>query len=376
MTRAFLACLLLALVAPAARADDPLPALLHQALEAARAKHHIPGIAALVQAHGVVATDAVGVRAQGHPEPVTVDDEWHIGSDTKAFTATLIARLAERKVFSLDDTLPVLLPDLAARMDPAFRTVTLAQLLSHTGGLPALTDGKDLAAFMEVIRGAGDVRGQRAAVARHFLTRPPATKPGEFVYSNIDYMIAGAIAEAHTGKSWEELVRAEIFAPLGITHAGFGAPGTPGKFDQPHGHRATPNGLVALDPGDPGADNPPALGPAGTIHISLADWARFARDQLEGEHGRGKLLTPADYRRIHTPVSGYYALGWGAAVDKNGVPTQITHNGSNGYWLAEVRIFPAADSLLLVTLNAGGDKAEAALKEIDEALRPPMTGRR
>jgi CubicO group peptidase (beta-lactamase class C family) len=360
---------LLAIAPLANAADDSLAAFVRRTLEAAREKHPVPAIAALVEVRGTLASEAVGIRAQGHTEPATVEDRWQIGSDTKAFTATMIMRLAERDVLSLDDTLAKLLPDMAATMDPAYRKVTLAQLLSHTAGLPPLTDGRDLPAFMEVIRGAGDVRGERAAAARHYLALPPASKVGDFAYSNLGYIVAGAIAEARTGKSWEELLREEVFAPLGIVHAGFGPPGTSARIDEPRGHRPVAGRLVALDPADPQSDNPRALGPAGTMNITLAGWARFARDQMEGARGHGKLLSAAGYRRLQTPVTGNYALGWGAKLDAAGMPVILAHTGSNGYWLADIRIQPADGLVELVAMNAGDAGAQKALEEIQGAFR-------
>ena len=369
MAAALLLAFLLLATATAARGDDTLAPFVRRVLETARERHHVPGIAALVQAGGATATAAVGVRAEGHPEPVTVDDLWHLGSDTKAFTATLLARLAERHVLSLDDTLAACFPALATAMDPAYRQVTIAQLLSHTAGLPSLDGPLDRLAFRLAIGGGDDVRAQRAAAVRKYLAMPPASKPGGFAYSNLGYIVVGAIAEARTGKSWEQLVREEVFAPLGITHAGFGPPGTPGRIDQPHGHLSILGWLVPLDPGSSYADNPPALGPAGTINISLADWARFARDQLDGEHGHGKLLRPESYRRLHTPVADDYALGWGVTLEAAGGPVVFGHTGSNTHWFADIRIRPADDAIELIVMNAGDADAMQALEEIQAALR-------
>jgi len=335
---------------------------------AARERHAIPAIGLLARVKGVDEAIAVGVRAAGDSTPVTTDDRWHIGSDTKAFTATLIARMVEAGELRFDETLAEALPSLAAKMDPGYRGVTLLQLLSHTAGLPAVTSPTELPTFVRAISQARGVRGQREAIARTYLGLAPALKAGEFRYSNIGYIIAGAIAEARTGKAWEELLRERIFAPLGITQAGFGAPGTPDKVSEPRGHRRTGKAFVALAPG-PDADNEPALGPAGTVNISLGDWMRFAQDAMDGAHGHGKLLKPEDYRRLFTPVTGNYALGWGAVMDADGVPSVLTHTGSNGYWLAEVRIFPKREAILLVAMNAGGPQAEAAMEEIDTAWR-------
>jgi len=366
---AFCAFIALALAAPLAHADAALQTFLEQTLAAARDKNHLPAVAAAVQINGKLeAQAALGIRAEGRPERVTTNDRWHIGSDTKAFTATLIARLVEQGVMKFDDTLAASFPAFAKDMDPAYRNVTITQLLSHTAGLPSLTDNKDLPPFIAVIKTAPDVKGQRAAITRKYLTMPPASKAGEFEYSNLGFIIAGAIAEARTGKTWEDLIREQIFAPLGIKNAGFGAPGTTAAFDQPCGHMELAGKLIPLDPTQD-ADNPPALGPAGTINIALKDWMLFAQDQLDGVHGRGRLLKPETYRKLHTPVTGNYALGWGARLDANGVPDILTHSGSNGYWLADIRIMPKHDMIFLVVTNAGNEAANLSIKDIGLPLR-------
>ena len=358
-------------VAPSfAWAEEGLQPFLEQTLAAVREKDHLPAVAALVQIDGKLAAEAaLGVRALGHSEPVTTSDRWHIGSDTKAFTATLIARLVEQGIMRFDDTLADSFPAFAAAMDPAYRNVTVTQLLSHTAGLPPLTDDKELPAFMAVIKSANGVKAQREAIARKYLTMSPASKAGDFAYSNLGFIIVGAIAEARTGKSWEDLIREQIFTPLGIKSAGFGPPGTPGKLDQPWGHEEKAGKLVALDPASADADNPPVLGPAGTINIALKDWLLFAQDQLDGEHGHGKLLKPETYRKLHTPVTGNYALGWGAKLDPDGVPLLLTHTGSNGFWVADIRIMPRHDMIFLVVTNAGNDAANQAVKDIGTPLK-------
>ena len=361
----------ISLVAPSfAWAEDGLQSFLERTLAAAREKDHLPAVAALVQIDGKLAAEAaLGLRALGQPETVTTNDRWHIGSDTKAFTATLIARLVEQGVMHFDDTLAASFPAFAETMNPAYRTVTLTQLLSHTAGLPPLTDDKELPPFMAAIKSANGEKAQREAIARKYLTMPPASKAGDFAYSNLGFIIAGAIAEARTGKTWEELIREQIFAPLGIKSAGFGPPGTPGKLDQPWGHKEEAGKLVALDPARADADNPPALGPAGTINLALKDWLLFAQDQLDGEHGRGKLLKPETYRKLHTPVTGNYALGWGAMLGPDGAPLLLTHTGSNGFWVADIRIMPKHDMIFLVVTNAGNDAANQAIKDIGTPLK-------
>jgi CubicO group peptidase (beta-lactamase class C family) len=95
----------------------------------------------------------------------------------------------------------------------------------------------------------------------------------------------------------------------------------------------------------------------------------FAQDQLEGAHGRGKLLKAETYRKLQTPVTGNYALGWGVRLGPDGVPLLLTHSGSNGYWLADIRIMPRHDMIFLVVMNAGNEAAEQAVKDIGKPLK-------
>ena len=361
----------LSLFQPAAAiADAGHQAFLDQTLADVRAKDQLPAAAVMIQIDGrTVASSAQGLRAIGFPEAVTLRDRWHLGSDTKAITATMIGRLVDKGLLRFDDRLQDLLPGLSETMDPAYRMVTLRQLLSHTGGLPPLTDDADLPEFKRIIATSKSVQAQRQAIASVYLAKPLASPVGEFSYSNIGYIVAGAIAERRTGKSWEDLVRQEIFKPLGIRESGFGLPGHAKKVDAPWGHRESDGKLVALSPNDPEGQDPPALGPAGTIHMTLADWMRFAQDQLDGVHGRGRLVSAKTYRILHTPVSENYALGWGVKLDGQGLPLLLTHSGSNGHWLADIRIMPKHDMIILFVSNAGNDAANRAIMDIGKPLR-------
>ena len=104
------------------------------------AEHGLPALAAAaVQDGRIVAAGAVGTRRWGTEAPVTIDDAFHIGSDTKAMTSLLVAMLVEQGTLRWDTTVAEAFPDLVAGMDAGLRGVTLTQLLSHTGGLPTRT---------------------------------------------------------------------------------------------------------------------------------------------------------------------------------------------------------------------------------------------
>ncbi len=78
--------------------------------------------------------------------------------------------------------------------------------------------------------------------------------------------------EAATGESWESLMKREVFTPLGLTGAGFGAPMGKQPFDQPRGHQLVSDADKAVPLN---VDNPAALGPAGRVHMPLADMGRY-----------------------------------------------------------------------------------------------------
>ncbi len=345
---------------------------LNPLLEPIRERQHVPALAgAIVRGNDVIALGAVGVRKLGDPTPVTVDDLWHIGSDTKAMTATVIGILVEQGKLRWDMTPAEVFPELRDRMDPNYRTVTIEQLLWHRGGTP--TDLRAGGLWQRLLKREGTPTEQRRTLVEGVLTQAPVASPmTKFVYSNAGYAIAGAMAEQVTGEAWETLTQRLLFDPLGMASAGFGAPGTAGAVDAPYGHA---NRLFVLQPVEPGpeADNPPAIAPAGTVHVSLRDWAKFvalhvrgAQDRLTPEQAR--VLSAATIRRLQTPPPGAdYAPGWGVA-ERDWGGRVLTHAGSNTMWFALAWLAPEKDFAVLVTTNAGADTAAQACEQAAGAL--------
>ena len=339
---------------PSSRTSDKR---LNGLLEPVRKAHNVPALGgAVVTSEGLEAAGATGIRKVGLDVAVTADDEWHIGSDTKAMTAAMIGALVERGKLRWETTVEEVFPDEAASMSPELRKVTLLQLLSHRSGLPANIP-------WGLVPRRGTTRDQRLTVIRGLGSVRLAAEPGaKYLYSNLGYVIAGAMAEKAADAVWEDLLRKIVFEPLGMTGAGFGGVGTPARVDQPYGHGE--DGLPARGNG-PDMDNPPVMGPAGTVHLRLADWAKFAADQLRGERGERALLKPETYKRLHTPpFGGDYALGWLVADREWGGGTVLTHAGSNTMNYAVVWLAPARGFAVLVVCNQGGP---AAAKACDEA---------
>jgi CubicO group peptidase (beta-lactamase class C family) len=330
-----------------------------------RARYGLPALAAGVyDADDALAEGAVGVRVLDQDDaPVTVTDRWHLGSDTKAMTATLLARLVARGTLRWDTTLAEAFPAEAAAMRPAYRAVTLEQLLHHRGGVVG-----DLLAQPAIWNALWTSRAplieQRRAFVARVLALQPAVSVGTYLYSNAGYMLVGAAMERATERSWEDLMRAEVFAPLRMDSCGFGAPATVDTTDAPWGHSTTGTAHTPVAPG-PAADNPPAMGPAGTVHCTLRDWARFAQLHLRAANGVATPYLPAEsFTRMHTaPAGGDYALGWGVAARPwAGALPALTHQGSNTMFLCSVWVVPSRRRVLLVATNAADARASAAVE--------------
>jgi CubicO group peptidase (beta-lactamase class C family) len=215
---------------------------------------------------------------------------------------------------------------------------------------------------------------QRLRLARGVLRRPPVTKPGsEYLYANAGTALAGMLAERAAKQDYEALIAKRLFEPLGIRSAGFGPPGRPGALDEPCGHRADGK------PVEPGlaADNPPAITPAGTVHMTIGDWGKFVSLHLLARRGKSPLLGRASAEHLHTPapkVEPPYACGWMAAERPWGGGTVLTHSGSNTMWYCVVWMAPGRDFAVLVCTNTAGERAErgcdaAAAALIEEHLR-------
>ncbi len=336
-------------------------------LEPIRKKYQVPAIcAAVVTSKGLTALGAVGVRKIDTHIPVTVADKWHLGSDTKAMTASLIGRLVEQGFVRWTSTLAEIFPELLAAMNPELKEVTLLHLLSHRAGLAGNLD-------WQTFSHKGSLPEQRYAVVKIAVAGKPKYKPGsECHYSNLGYVMAGAIVDKVTGSTWEEQMKKLLFEPLEMATAGFGGTGTPGRIDQPWGHydQGTP---VAAN--GPAMDNPLFLAPAGCVHCSITDWSKFILDQLKGAMGKPGLLRPETYKTIQTPpFGGDYSLGWIVVQRDWGGGTVFNHGGDNTMNFANVWISPKRDFALLICMNQGGDAAFKASDEVITALTNSFFG--
>jgi len=376
----------LTLVCTITAAAQPDAVDVSDVLEEIRAKHDVPALAAIaIDDSGIVISGVSGVRKRGRDTPATLNDKWHLGSCTKAMTATLIAIFVERGELDWNTTITDVFTDIemAGSDEATWSDATLELLCANQGGVP--TDLSANGLWRKLWTHEGTPIEQRHDLLVGVTSAPPKTPPGtDYEYSNGGFAIAGHMAETVTGVQWEDLMRRELFEPLGMTGAGFGAPGTPAvedgdPIDQPRGHTIFG---VAVEPVR-GSDNPPAIGPAGTVHMTLPDWAQFVKQHMLGEQPGAlaeteapQLVTPETMRDLHRPRGeAPYALGWLVATrpwakgDAEGDAGRVIfHNGSNNMWFAVTWIAPERGFAVLVTCNQGGQNASRATDEAAGAL--------
>ena len=357
-------------VAPTTAQEVSKPRDLAPQLEELLVESEVPGIgAAIVTSEGLIALGVAGVRERGSAASLLPGDRFHVGSCTKPMTATLLGLAVETQKLAWDTKLSEALPGLAENMDDAWNEVTLAQVLAHSAGVPThLRDHPEL--HEPYFSRTRPVRDTRREVVEGILRSPPVSRPGKkFAYANLGYVTAGVILERLEQRPWEEIIREQLFEPLGMASAGFGGPDAPFFEDapapdttegppQPRGHFES--GKIAV-----GFDNTPVLGPAGTVHCTLADWAKFARLHLRGARAEeGLLLEPQTMAVLHAPAPGTahirnwrrteYGGGWVITTRPWAKGEVLMHDGSNTAWFAQVWIAPEDNFAVLVCCNQGG----------------------
>jgi CubicO group peptidase (beta-lactamase class C family) len=327
---------------PQAPGETPQPPLTQKRLEALRTAHGAPALAAAAQQRGgKTRVWATGLRMAGAEAPVTPQDQWHLGSISKSFLATLVGRLVDQRRLAWDDSLGAALAMEHPAVPQPYRDATFLHLLSHRAGF---ADSLLYPVMGEFDASKDDERTQRRAFLERAFALPPVGPLGATTqYSNVGYVAAAAMTEARIGQSWQALMAREVFAPLGLGSAGFGPPGRVGALLQPVGHGpalAQPHRL-----GEPHDDLPLVIGPAGRVHMNLAHLVGY----LTAHRDRTSLLKPATWDVLHTPhFGGEYALGWNIWPDGS-----FTHDGGNLLWYAVAGFNPRAGWAATAAANDG-----------------------
>ena len=352
-------------------ATGSLQDLLETRVAELRDDTELTAVAVAAMIDGDLAGAAVsGDRRRNSGISVTVDDRWHLGSVTKSMTATLLAVLEDDGLLFPDDTLTALLPDV--EMADGWSACTLDHLLTHTAGVAANFPDEFQDVWPETPE---ELVAERRRFIADVLADEPESPCGErFQYSNVGYTIAGHIAETVAGEPYEALIQNRVFLPLGLISAGFGPPRGEHADREPVGHGVLLLGSVRVrvpvDPFKMRADNSPLIAPAGTVHMTIGDLARYGATHLDGEYGSEPVLLPQpSWERLHAPFLDDYARGWVRQERDWAGGSLIWHNGSNTYWYALLMLLPATNMTLAFVTNDGDvEAADAAFRELAQEL--------
>lgn len=336
----FTAYLLYETFAPGA-AKLPANFIEEKGVDALAEFYHIPGFSYAVLSRGeVVEVVSGGVPYVGSKEKLTLKSRFHIGSNTKAFTAWIAAELVEAGLLQWDTPFHQLFPEWKESARSEYHSITLQQLLSHRAHIPAFTSALEISGMPKF---TGTAFEQRQQFGKYVLTRKPAKQ--EFTYSNAGYTLAALMLEKVSGLTWEELAE-KTAEKMGI-EVGFSWPNL-ADAAQPWGH-SVKWGKVKGNPPQDTYKLPSIIAPAGDLNMSILDYSAFIQRIMLGIKGEDPLLRQSTYEYLMFGLPEY-AMGWGNFTE--GGLHIASHDGSGGTYYAHAIYVKEWDFAILILTNA------------------------
>jgi len=337
-------------------------------------KHYrIPGIAvALVSKDNIVKMGVVGVRKSDSTAKINLNDIFCIGSCTKSMTAVVAATLIEEGVLSWDTQAVDLFEELAGEINPGYQNISLKELLSHQSGIEPFYSDRLFEIYSLFPFISGTEKEQRKKFTLWQLEQDPANEPGSFNYSNGGYVVAASILEEVSGRSWERLIQERLFQPLKMSSAFIGMPYEK-DLSQPWRH------YYRDENGDPlplpisERRIPEVFNPAGTVSLSIKDFASYAMFHLTGLAGQDNILKSETIRYLHKPLiesedDQAYALGWG--IRRFGEDKVSGHSGGDQSVFAMIGIDHQTQMAGVILCNMGDTQAESACINVMVEIMP------
>lgn len=346
-----------------ARAADDLPttgpaderlAAFDDLLTGFVTRHKIPGASLAVAKGGkLVYARGYGVAVAGEKRPVQPTSLFRIASISKPITAVGVLQLAERKKLKLDDPVFDHLPlkpfvPKGGKPDPRWKDVTVRHCLQHTGGWDRDKSGDPCFKIWEIAKEMGtDTPVPPDQIVRYMLGQPLDSDPGtRYAYSNLGYLVLGAIIEAVTKQKYDEFVRASVFAPVNVTEPtlcrAFPADRPKAEVGYTDANKGTGRCLYPPKVGEKvpfpdGAMNVESFDAHGGWVASAVDLVRFAAAFDDGR--KSPLLSDDSIQEMWAPPAGepghgkdgkakaaYYGCGWQVQAKAEG-KVDASHSG-------------------------------------------------
>jgi len=337
--------------------SDELTGQLREAVESVMSEYEVPGasVGVWVPGHGEW-TQAFGVADLQTQAPVTLDMSWPIRSITKSYTVTLLLQLVDEGKVSLSDTLDTYLPGVTNGDQ-----ITLLQLANMSSGVDEYVDD----AFMAQLEADPTHVFTLEELNHGVLGAPAQFAPGtQYVYTNSNTNLIGAVIEKVTGKPYAEVLASRILIPAGLANTQYIVDVS--KWTAPHAIGYAPSGENgALEAQD---QNPSMLGPAGALVSTLSDGHQWAQTLGSGVLLRAQThALRGDGHEIAAPPYDLYGVGIGQTGGWFG------HNGEGLGFTAATFYHPQSGSVIVVYMNLsnaidGAHPADLTFRKITEVL--------
>ena len=309
---AVIACALVSLVAGPSRAAAPpadsITAGVDRYLSIRTEMGQFSGAVLIARGGHVILRKGYGWADVARRRPFTPETPHEIASISKMFTAMAALELRDRGALRLDDSLATLLPDCP----PAWRRITMQQLMRHTSGIPDYEEalGFGSPTYMEFMRR----HDASARIVEEAKTKPLDFEPGtKFHYSNTGYIVLSRVIERVAQRPFAEFVTRELLRPAGMTHSGvFDGRHVPRDLalGYTHGDFAWARFLAGVSLLEESLTVVPHLaltppeGDAG-LYSTVDDLYRWSRVMDDGA-----LVSKADAAEVFTPGLEDYGYGW------------------------------------------------------------------
>ena len=363
-----LPCLLLAGISFSGNAIEQ--ARFDTAFDAAMQRYQLPGMAVgVVQDGGVVYRRAAGETVAGSGEKIDADTLFKIASNSKAMTAAVLARLVDAGKLKWNDPVTKYLPQFRMHDPWVTQQMQVRDLLIHNSGLGL---------------GAGDLMlwpepnhfTRQDIIAGLAHLKPTHSFRSHYAYDNLLYVVAGEVAAAAVGESYEVLVRRELFQPLGMNRCQVGEwnRAEVGNVAQPHMRTSAGNRVIRKD-GDI-VPNITSMA-AGGIRCSLNDMLTWMSMWLAPD--RQPAWLSAEQRKAvwaaHMPMpvtqrmrewdnSHFSAYGYGWRLSDMDGQWKVAHTGSLAGMYSSVILLPDRKVGIVILTNGEGDEARVALGQV------------
>lgn len=336
---------------------------VREAADSIRIIRGVPGMAyAVFTEDSILEEQVIGYRAFKSKDTISLNDHFHIGTNTAAFTAYIAARLVEAGKIKWTTPLLKIFPEFKKKTFPVYLSITLEDLLSsRTRIQPFMT----LDEWYHIADTHGNSIAKRRAFTFHMLQQKPNMEnflQKKIVFSLAGYVMAASMLEKVTGKSWEELLTQYVRKPLQIsiqyswplfsdTAAPAGHWSRGGYF-----HSEDANTWVRINP---------VLYPAQEINISLPDYIKFMQENIAGLNGEKAHLSQSTFEYMHFGTLDY-AMGWGNGSLNN--QSFSFHEGVSLLFDCRAEILKEKKRGIIVMCNSGDKDGRGAVLDLTRLL--------